>query len=42
MDILKATTTYIDRMLTDVAGLKLLLLDGHTVGPGARRLVLSV
>jgi vacuolar protein sorting-associated protein 45 len=31
MDVLKAVQTYISRMITEVPGMKVLLLDSHTV-----------
>lgn len=36
MDVLKAVQTYVQKMVTDVPGMKVLLLDAHTV----RRLAL--
>ena len=35
MDILKAAQTYINKMITEVPGMKVLLLDAHTVRGGA-------
>jgi hypothetical protein len=31
MDVLKAVQTYVNKMVGDVAGMKVLLLDAHTV-----------
>lgn len=31
MDVLKAVQTYVDKMITEVTGMKVLLLDAHTV-----------
>lgn len=31
MDVLKAVQTYLTRLTTDVSGMKVLLLDAHTV-----------
>jgi hypothetical protein len=31
MDVLKAVQTYINKMITEVSGMKVLLLDAHTV-----------
>lgn len=31
MDVLKAVQTYVMRMITEVPGMKMLLLDAHTV-----------
>lgn len=33
MDVLKALQTYISKMITEVPGMKVLLLDSHTVRP---------
>ena len=33
MDALKAVQTYITKMLDEVSGMKVLLMDAHTVGP---------
>jgi hypothetical protein len=32
MDVLKAVQTYVLKMITEVPGMKVLLLDAHTVG----------
>jgi hypothetical protein len=32
MDVLKAVQVYINKMITEVSGMKVLLLDAHTVG----------
>ena len=32
MDILKAVQAYVSKMITEVPGMKVLLLDSHTVG----------
>jgi hypothetical protein len=45
MDVLKAVQTYVTKMITEVSGMKVLLLDAHTVRqsriygrtPGCRR-----
>lgn len=34
MDTLKAVNGYLDKMFGEVPGMKVLLLDGHTVRPG--------
>ena len=31
MDVLKAVQTYVTKMITEVSGMKVLLLDSHTV-----------
>ena len=31
MDVLKAVQTYVNKMITEVSGMKVLLLDSHTV-----------
>jgi hypothetical protein len=31
MDVLKAVQVYINKMITEVSGMKVLLLDAHTV-----------
>jgi hypothetical protein len=31
MDVLKAVQTYVTKMITEVPGMKVLLLDAHTV-----------
>jgi len=31
MDVLKAVQTYVNKMVGDVSGMKVLLLDAHTV-----------
>lgn len=33
MDVLKAVQTYVNKMITEVTGMKVLLLDAHTVSP---------
>lgn len=33
MDVLKATQTYVDRLISEVPGMKVLLMDAHTVCP---------
>lgn len=33
MDVLKAVQTYVTKMITEVPGMKVLLLDAHTVSP---------
>lgn len=32
MDVLKAVQAYVNKMITEVPGMKVLLLDAHTVG----------
>ena len=36
MDVLKAVQTYVNKMITEVSGMKVLLLDSHTVRPTFR------
>lgn len=36
MDVLKAVQTYMTKMITEVPGMKVLLLDAHTVSLGLR------
>jgi hypothetical protein len=36
MDVLKAVQVYINKMITEVSGMKVLLLDAHTVCDTAR------
>lgn len=38
MDTLKAVNGYLDKMFGEVPGMKVLLLDGHTVRPSRRAL----
>ena len=35
MDVLKAVQTYVNKMITEVTGMKVLLLDAHTVSLSA-------
>jgi hypothetical protein len=37
MDVLKAVQVYINKMITEVSGMKVLLLDAHTVCHTARQ-----
>ena len=36
MDVLKAVQTYIQKMVAEASGMKVLLLDAHTVGTHIR------
>lgn len=40
MDVLKAVQTYVTKMITEVPGMKVLLLDAHTVSSVERKLPL--
>lgn len=41
MDVLKAVQTYVIKMITEVPGMKVLLLDAHTVRLRTRYLSLT-